>query len=412
MRRTKTQKGITLIALIITIIVLLLLAVVAIGAVQNDGIINHAKNARDKYGKAQVNENTTLGEYLDKIEANLPGNNGGKTTSEPATMEEALDDSMLTKTVNSDVTDKYNNKITVPAGFKILVDDTTEYTAKDIDVTKGIVIQDAKGNEFVWVPVGKIYTTTDTEKTEENTKTINLDRYIFAENGTPIPQGDDLIDTYYQELATSEYGNATAKDLQGFINSATTKGGYYLARFEAGVENGVLDTSEMINYSTAPNCNWTGYVAEEGKELELVSKKDVQVWNYVTQNKASELSRNMYKEATTFTSDLINSYAWDTAIVFIQTFSTEADASNYANLNKGIMLDDINADKYCNIHNMSSRVCEWSTETSRYADNPCVSRGGESSYGYPERCTSRRNLLKESFAYSSDSFRSLLYLAL
>ena len=44
MKRTKTQKGITLVALIITIIVLLILAVVAIGAVQNDGIIEYAKN--------------------------------------------------------------------------------------------------------------------------------------------------------------------------------------------------------------------------------------------------------------------------------------------------------------------------------------------------------------------------------
>ena len=76
MRRAKEQKGITLIALIITIIVLLILAVVAIGAVQNDGIINHAKNARDEYGKAQVNENTTLDEYLNTIEENLPDNAG------------------------------------------------------------------------------------------------------------------------------------------------------------------------------------------------------------------------------------------------------------------------------------------------------------------------------------------------
>ena len=73
MRKTKEQKGITLIALIITIIVLLILAVVAIGAVQNDGIINHAKNAREEYGKAGVNENTIIEEYFSKIEQNAPG---------------------------------------------------------------------------------------------------------------------------------------------------------------------------------------------------------------------------------------------------------------------------------------------------------------------------------------------------
>lgn len=62
------QKGITLVALIITIIVLLILAVVAISAVSNDGIIDHAKNARDDYQAAQVEENKTLTNYLTKLD--------------------------------------------------------------------------------------------------------------------------------------------------------------------------------------------------------------------------------------------------------------------------------------------------------------------------------------------------------
>ena len=79
MRKTKEQKGITLIALIITIIVLLILAVVAIGAVQNDGIIDHAKNAKQEYGAAQVKENTTLQGYLDKIKEYVGTGSGSAT---------------------------------------------------------------------------------------------------------------------------------------------------------------------------------------------------------------------------------------------------------------------------------------------------------------------------------------------
>ena len=413
-QKFKSNNGITLIALIITIIVLLILAVVAIGAVQNDGIINYAKNARDEYGKAQVTENTTLGGYLQEIEKNLPGNNGGGTSggdvnSTPATtIAEAIEDAMLTKTVNSDVTDKYTNKITVPAGFKILVDETTGYTSEDIDVTKGIVITDGT-NEFVWVPVGeKIY------KSETEFETINLDRYTFASDGTPTPQGDAVISNYYKELSTSTYGNAKAKDLQGFINSANTKGGYYLARYEAGVAN--YDSSKTVTSNSNSETNWTGYVAEEGKKLEVVSKKDVQVWNYVTQNKASELSRNMYKEATTYTSDLVNSYAWDTAIVFIQTFSTEADASNYFNLNKSTSFADtgVNADKYCNIYDMSGNAREWSTETYSDAVYPCVRRGGYYSAlnVNANNYTSSRGYHSSNGAYSSNAFRPLLYVAL
>ena len=73
---TSNNKGITLVALIITIIVLLILAVVAIRAVQGDGIISHAKNARDEYEKAQTNEQTTLEGHLGKIESNIPNKSG------------------------------------------------------------------------------------------------------------------------------------------------------------------------------------------------------------------------------------------------------------------------------------------------------------------------------------------------
>jgi len=68
----KTEKGITLVALIITIIVLLILAAVTIGAVQNDGIIGYAKNARDKYEAAKGNEQTALDNYLAKLDENTP----------------------------------------------------------------------------------------------------------------------------------------------------------------------------------------------------------------------------------------------------------------------------------------------------------------------------------------------------
>ena len=56
MKKTKTEKGITLIALIITIVVLLILAVIAISAVQDSDIIKYAKEAVDKAEPAQLVE--------------------------------------------------------------------------------------------------------------------------------------------------------------------------------------------------------------------------------------------------------------------------------------------------------------------------------------------------------------------
>ena len=63
------QKGITLVALIITIVVLLILAVVAIGAVTDSNIINHADNAATTYTEKKVEENTTLQETDNTINA-------------------------------------------------------------------------------------------------------------------------------------------------------------------------------------------------------------------------------------------------------------------------------------------------------------------------------------------------------
>ena len=76
-------------------------------------------------------------------------------------------------------------------------------------------------------------------------------------------------------------------------------------------------------------------------------------------------------------SDLVNSYAYDTAIVFIQ----EMGHTNYANknsVNKEIKNTGTIGDEVCNIHDMSSNIEEWTTEYCTYSDSnmarPCTER--------------------------------------
>ena len=64
------QKGITLVALIITIVVLLILAMVAIGSVNNTGIIDYAKNAANDYNAKKTEEEGILTDTVDLL-ANL-----------------------------------------------------------------------------------------------------------------------------------------------------------------------------------------------------------------------------------------------------------------------------------------------------------------------------------------------------
>lgn len=59
----KTQKGITLVALIITIVVLLILSAVAISDAIDDGIIDQAENSADRYNAMVEDDREQLDEY-------------------------------------------------------------------------------------------------------------------------------------------------------------------------------------------------------------------------------------------------------------------------------------------------------------------------------------------------------------
>lgn len=271
------------------------------------------------------------------------------------TIQEAKANAMLTKTENSLVYDCYGNKIFVPAGFKIVIDSTTNYKESDLSVTKGVVIEDEKGNQFVWIPVGKIYTNAD--KTEH--KTIKFSRYTFKKDGTYKNIGDSGIEdtdikaeVYYKELATSEYDNETAKDISEFKKSVSRNGGYYIARYEA----------------------------RKDSKGEVSIIKDNKVYNNISQTKAASLSRKMYGENKNFTSDLMNSYAWDTALVFLQTFDTRKNKSTpysmQVSLNTSLNAKGTNSDVICNIYDMASNCREYTTETYGYDYMPCITRGG------------------------------------
>lgn len=79
--KIKNMKGITLVALIITIIVLLILAVVAITSINNNKIIEYAKNGRDSYNQKATDEKEKINSYEQYIKGSI-SNSGGGTTGE------------------------------------------------------------------------------------------------------------------------------------------------------------------------------------------------------------------------------------------------------------------------------------------------------------------------------------------
>ena len=398
----KDAEGITLVALVVTIIILLILAGIAINlTLGEDGIFKKAGEGAQIYQNASNNEKIEIDKVSNYIDDYLNGNKNEDNEEEKLSeVEESIKNGTVYKT-NTTIYDEYKNPIKVPAGFKIAEDSGT-------DVTKGVVIEDvqagdeiSKGNQYVWVPIGNVKYNISGEY-----KTINLGRYSFdakyneetdqiegTGRETLMQSADNYtstvaIEIYFQELQSSSYENATAKNLGDFITKAENAGGYYLGRYEAGK---VEDNTETFNV-----------------------KKGQEVYNNITQPNAATLARDLYSSNSNFQSDLINSYAWDTAIVFIQTFSGDSDYSKQISL-QGTLATTGNAhdsnnnyDIRCNIYDMAGNVLEWVTETGTYSNYPCVYRGGN--YNYSIYFTSSRNGYETRSSSPYIGFRPTLYL--
>ena len=288
------------------------------------------------------------------------------------------------------VEDEYGNKVTIPKGFEVVEEEGTT-------VPEGIVIQDKDGNQFVWIPVGRVYK----DSTGTNYSDIQLGRYGFSsiissptlvqaayteenpENYKELINEPDESGTNCFEYATRENPdgiasegpdglNAIAKNLGAFVDSVRNNGGYYLARYEASYGSGssVADYKPLSQVSTGTPRTSSSATLTQGM-----------LWNCVTQIEAAKISRNMYNNDNSVgvESDLVNSYAYDTAIVFVQ----EMGNANYAekvSVNSSLANTGTIGDVVCNIHDMASNCWEWITEysTEMVADKarPCLHRGG------------------------------------
>ena len=389
MEKIKENRGITLVVLVITIVILLILAGITISSLTNTGLFGRAKEAKEKTQAAEENQAKTLNEYEEEL---------NKYVSQSTAVKKVADNigSVLSTTDNTELQDAYGNKIVVPAGFKITNDAST--------VDKGIVIEDATsgataGSQFVWIPVGKIYT--DVAKTEANAKTIELGRYSFdSSTGAKSAYPGSYVeeDANDESTLTNTENKAIAKNITNFKNSVTSNGGYYIGRYEART------TTERSS--------------EDDTLTQITEKGTNPVYNYVTQIQAAEQAQNMYNSSK-FTSDLMNSYAWDTATLFLQTCGEEKysikTSVNNSLASKGTNSSDYTGtrDTVCNVYDMASNVYEWTTETSDSSHGPCVTRGGDySDYGSSDFCTSGSYSYSTSISRAYDGFRPLLFVGL
>ena len=404
-----------------------------------------------KIGETTLVENTDYTYVNGTIQIpNVNGNIEIKVVASIPTVESKRTAELTYFNKKTTLQDSNGNIIKVPEGFKIAED-------SGINVTEGIVIEDNdvttdgngnnRGNQYVWIPVG-----TGIKKANGTTVNITLGRYVFADGtnhkdaegkalapGTPILKQNaenyaeeteinikEIIPTatlnfVYKEIATSRPGvassgtdglNTTAigkqkedetyEGIKSFIDSVKENGGYYIARYEAsyGIDK---KANSKVSTGTPATSSGSSYAPTEEGVL----------WNNITQLDAATACRGLYNE-TIATTDLINSYAWDTAIVYIQEFSGETDYSRQTSKNTGSNPANtgVNGDEVCKINDMASNTLEWTTEYSTstagsYA-SPCTVRGG--CYNGTNWYTSNRFYNGATSSRNFYTFRSALYM--
>lgn len=383
MKRTKQQKekfnqGITLVALVVTIVVLLILAGVSLNLVLGEnGIISKAREASTKTVQAQQNS---------EIEMNLLEQELANATKEPDPAE----------------------GVKMPTGFYyvggtktsgIVISDNVN--DKDKYKNKAVVGTDLLGNQYVWIPC----TTDSTSSKLQYARTEWGVEEDGDDNSRAIKDELTLTDASvtYSDADTANGINAdVSKEIVAQIKAEKTSvakyGGYYIGRYEVG-KNG--DTA-VVKYNQTPYASITWSTAY-GLAKKIITNS----------------------EATSY---LCSSYAWDTAVNFIQNNST---AKNYATSIEGFngnwnpqavkdpsgnvikpagtsqQLNTGLTTQFCNIFDMGGNEAEFTTELNPGTSETVVLRGG--SYGDDGPAGNRWDNGSGN-AYIDNGFRATLFL--
>ncbi len=455
MKNIKTQKGITLIALVITIIVMLILVGVTISISLQGGLFGYAKNAAKDTRNALEQEKTLAnGDIIDyylnvsqEVQA-LPEYDKAEKT-----------EGILTE--NAKYVEGTNIAI-IPKGFKM--SDKKE----EQSIANGLVIQDEAGNEYVWVPVkdgtldraewfnnmeGSEFINKMNSYSQEELTTILATYYATCNGYSTLEEAiadyenatdakSYLIESGYFEgdvnsledikstitnicTLSSDYTETLPSDL---INSVKEYKGFYIGRYEAG--------SEEVRTSA-------------GKDTltEVLTKKGLYPYNFVSQTNAVSKIKEMYTEDTYGVKAILPYGAmWDETLMFVKddvhNVIVSTNWGNYGNhkftfsgkysSNEGSTWSEEKTNeqkpggtgddytewllttgaseenKAKNIYDLAGNVWEWTQES--YSTSYRVVRGGSYSDSGYDPPASGRDIRVPSSTYGGIGFRSALYI--
>ena len=314
------------------------------------------------------------------------------------------------------------------------------------DANKGIVIKDKNENEWVWVEVPKdtafsgLNIDTSKELTTQNYNDIKNKMITYVgvyRKGSASQTRSDWTDEWYEGcgLTQEEYDILYKK----MLKSVYTYGGFWVGRYEAGIEGSITDVSKARTNNSER--------ISVGVSPKAISQKDAIPYNYVYCSESQALAQEMTPD-NNYTSSLMFGIQWDLVCKFLEikggltTANINSDSStwgiynnvtrtissdkakqstNYGNtwtaitgmkstgnvlLTKGASEETIKL----NIYDFAGNEWEWTLEQATYNSNyPCADRGGsysDSGFAFP---VSYRDNIRTTYSDSSISFRATLY---
>ena len=322
------RNGITLIALVITIIVLLVLAGVTIASITGENrILKKATDAKSVTEKAKLVEEvqteilskqaenkigdfdstdlkSVLEKYFDNVpevyELDLDTNLVAKKEYGEYEMKilEMYTGSINDKTKYTIYEDTNKEKVPIPNGYTVS-SKSTENTVKN-----GLVISDSKGNEYVWIPC-------TTDESSDKLKYQRTEWYVEYNNGTKASKDELTLTnsdvTYSNDDIkygiTADVSKEIVAQIKAEKESVKKYGGYYIGRYETG-----------------KNAN------------SAVIKPNEEEYTEITWSQAYSLAKGI-GGGTGATTYLCSSYAWDTAINFIESNGAKDYATKITDFN-------------------------------------------------------------------------------
>ena len=431
MVKTKEERGITLIALVITVIVLLILAGVGIAMLTgNNGILTQANQAKEKTKVATAKE---------KVQLEAAGSLDNTGVFSKAKFKENLKDNL--KLTNSDIVDNADGTMTVKIdGYDVTVDGTTGKVT-------GIAISNGKA------PSTGVTPGTIVSKTEKNNYSDGTDKATVPQGFTVSGKKDEqtianglvIYDIPESEISNVDWNTASTKYNQFVWIPVASEESYqrdfsypssYDSKIDTTPDNSTFTDTEYLPSDIQPTpdnatdsetaerkavLKYNGfYIARYETGIEKskpVSKQNTTVYTDRTQTEFKTIGKDMYGDSSNYVkSAMCSGIQWDIVMKFVdgktdgkenpydvRTYNPDRHIEYKTKAGKNL------ADKVQNIYDLEGNCFEYVAEKNNTSTSyPFVHRGGYCSDYSDYRASLRIN--NSDNAVSSITFRSVLYI--